>query len=100
MQADLLYAEVGHKLEMLEMIAIILFILNALAIAIIVRSLLSWVDPQGRNVVSQLLFQVTEPVLAPIRRLMGGGMGGWDLSPMIAVLVIYVLEAAIGSSRF
>ncbi len=80
------------------MIAIIFWLLNALVIAIIVRSLLSWVDPRGENVVSRVLFQVTEPVLAPIRNLMGGGgFGGFDLAPIVAILLIQVVSQVLGS---
>lgn len=76
-------------------IGIIVWILNILAIAIIIRSLLSWVDPMGRNPISQILIQVTEPVLAPIRNLMGGGIGGFDLSPIIAILLIQVIAQVL-----
>ena len=79
-------------------IGIIIWILNVLAIAIIIRSLLSWVDPMGRNPISQILIQVTEPVLAPIRRLMGGGVGGFDLSPIIAILLIQVIAQVLSQS--
>jgi YggT family protein len=79
-------------------IAIIVWILNILAIAIIVRALLSWVDPMGRNPLSQVLIQVTEPVLAPIRNLMGGGIGGFDLSPIIAILLIQVIARVLAGS--
>ncbi|HEX2913811.1 MAG TPA: YggT family protein [Chloroflexia bacterium] len=74
---------------------IIIWILQLLVIAIIVRSLLSWVDPMGRNPISRILIQVTEPVLAPIRNLVGGGMGGIDFSPLIAILVIQVVIQAL-----
>jgi YggT family protein len=76
-------------------IGIIIWILNLMAIAIIIRALLSWVDPMGRNPISQILIQVTEPVLAPIRNLMGGGVGGFDLSPIIAILVIQVIAQVL-----
>ncbi len=78
------------------MIGIIVLILNILVIAIIVRSLLSWVDPAGRNPISQLLFTITEPFLAPIRNLMGrGGIGGFDLSPIVAILLIQVVSQVL-----
>ena len=76
-------------------IGLIIWILNLLAIAIIIRSLLSWVDPLGRNPISQILIQITEPVLGPIRRVMGGGVGGFDLSPIIAILLIQVIAQVL-----
>jgi YggT family protein len=78
----------------------IVALLNILALAIIVRSLLSWVDPMGRNPVSQALHVVTEPILSPIRNLMGGGgVGGFDLSPMIALLAIWGVSGALVAAR-
>lgn len=56
---------------------------------IIGGAILSWVAPQSPAV--HLIFQVTEPVLAPCRRLLPN-MGGFDLSPIIAILGIQVLE--------
>jgi YggT family protein len=49
------------------------------------RVLASWVDPQGRNVVSQYLYGLTEPLLGPIRRLLPQ-TGMFDWSPLILML--------------
>ncbi|AKJ41183.1 YggT family protein [Pragia fontium] len=57
---------------------------------IIIRALMSWIS-QGRNPVDQLLIQLTEPLLYPIRRLLPS-MGGIDLSPMILIMVLYGLN--------
>ena len=57
--------------------------------AIIAGAILSWVAPQSPAV--QLVFQVTEPILAPCRRLLPA-MGGFDLSPIMAILGIQVAE--------
>lgn len=49
------------------------------------RVLVSWVDPQGRNVVSQYLVGMTEPLLAPIRRVLPQA-GMFDWSPLVLML--------------
>ncbi|GKX57166.1 hypothetical protein SOASR030_32780 [Leminorella grimontii] len=57
---------------------------------VIIRALMSWIS-QGRNPVDQLLIQLTEPLLYPIRRLLPS-MGGIDLSPMILMLILFALN--------
>ncbi len=59
--------------------------------AIIVRSLLPWfrVDPYHPAV--QFLIQITEPLLAPIRRSIPL-IGGLDFSPMVALLILWFIE--------
>jgi YggT family protein len=49
------------------------------------RVLVSWVDPQGRNTVSQYLVGMTEPLLAPIRRVLPQ-TGMFDWSPLVLML--------------
>lgn len=58
--------------------------------AIIGRALMSWFDRGMRNPISQFLVQLTEPIIAPIRRLMPQ-TGMIDFSPMVAILLIWVL---------
>lgn len=58
---------------------------------IIARALLSWVNPDRYNPIVRFLYQVTEPVLRPIRRRLSMQMG-LDLSPLIVILVIKVLQ--------
>ncbi len=69
-------------------------LLNALWFAIIGRALLSWFDPRYSNPVSRFLYEVTEPILAPIRRLMPGGMM-IDFSPLVALLIISMLRGMV-----
>jgi len=59
---------------------------------IIIRALLSWVNPDPWNPVVQFLTRVTEPVLAPIRRRMPSWRMGIDLSPLVAILAIYFVQ--------
>jgi len=57
------------------------------------RVLVSWVDPTGRNQISTFLIQTTEPILAPVRRMLPQtGMIDW--SPLIVLLIVGVLWRA------
>lgn len=58
---------------------------------IIIRALLSWVNPDPYNPIVRFLYSVTEPVLRPIRRVTGFGMG-IDFSPLIVILAIYFIK--------
>ncbi|WP_312045587.1 YggT family protein [Erwinia sp.] len=57
---------------------------------IIIRSLMSWIS-QGRNPVDYVLIQLTEPLMAPVRRLIPA-MGGIDFSAMAVILILYMLN--------
>ncbi len=63
---------------------------------LLARVLISWVRVDPYNPVVQFLFQITEPVLAPIRRALPQTMG-IDFSPLIALLLIQVLLTVIVS---
>ena len=78
-----------------EVINIILTIYMYLIIA---RAILSWVSPDPYNPIVQMLYKVTEPVLNPIRRLVPMWKAGLDLSPMIAILIIFFLKSFIVAS--
>lgn len=52
---------------------------------------MSWFDRGMRNPISQALFALTEPFIAPIRQFMPR-MGMIDLSPMVALFVILFLR--------
>jgi len=57
-----------------------------------VRALLSWVSPDPYNPIVRALAAVTEPVLRPLRRLVPPRrLGGLDISPLIALLLIEFL---------
>ncbi|TCL04621.1 MULTISPECIES: YggT family protein [Sodalis] len=57
---------------------------------IIIRSLMSWVS-QGRSPMDYVLFQLSEPLMAPIRRIIPA-MGGIDFSAMVVILILYLLN--------
>lgn len=61
---------------------------------LILRAILSWVS-QGRSPVEFVLSQLTEPFLAPIRRVIPA-IGGLDLSMLVAILGLQFLQILIG----
>lgn len=64
---------------------------------IIVRALISWVNPDPWNPIVRFLERATEPVLHPIRRRLVWGIG-IDVSPIIAILIIIFLQVAVVQS--
>jgi len=70
---------------------IVSYLLQIYMWVIIIRALISWVNPDPYNPIVRFLYQVTEPVLYPIRRRLPF-MGGIDLSPIIVLLAILFLQ--------
>jgi YggT family protein len=62
---------------------------------IIIRALISWVNPDPYNPIVQMLVRLTEPVLKPIRKLIPPWKIGIDLAPLIAILIIIFLQYAL-----
>ena len=69
-------------------------LLPILQIALLGRVIISWVDPSNQWFISQALHELTEPFLAPIRRLLPN-MGMIDFSPMIALLLMTIIQTAL-----
>jgi YggT family protein len=59
---------------------------------IIARALLSWVNPDPYNPIVRFLYNITEPVLGYLRRRIPLVLGGIDLSPVLVLVVIYILR--------
>ena len=70
-------------------------LLNLYMWVIIIRALISWVNPDPYNPIVQALTRLTEPVLRPIRKLVPPYKVGIDLSPLIAILIIIFLDYAL-----
>ena len=65
---------------------------------VIIRALLSWVNPDPYNPIVRFIYNVTEPVLYRIRALLPTTFGGLDLSPVIVILGIYFLQIFLVNS--
>jgi len=55
---------------------------------IIGRAIISWVNPDPYNSIVRFLVSATEPVLAPVRRMIPVNLGGFDFSPVLVIFAI------------
>jgi YggT family protein len=69
-------------------------VLTLLFWAILIRAILSWVQPDPRNPIVQLLDRVTGPILYPLQRIIPP-LGGIDLSPLVAMLLIELIKGLL-----
>jgi YggT family protein len=72
---------------------IIFMLLDIYKWVIIAAALITWVSPDPRNPIVMILRQITEPVLAPARRLLPPWKtGGLDFSPLIVIFAIQLVQ--------
>lgn len=59
---------------------------------VIVRALISWVNPDPYNPIVRFLYKTTEPILVPFRKLIPIYTIGIDLSPIFAIIFIWFIK--------
>ena len=87
----------GYKVDVLflvpwGLIGIFALFLKILFWAMIISVILSWVAPGSHNPGAELVQQITEPVLAPFRRIIPN-LGGLDISPIFAFIALQLLQS-------
>lgn len=92
----LTYGIVANPVQMLiwSMIGITALFLKVFFFALIVSVILSWVAQGSHNPGVELVNQICEPVLAPIRRILPN-LGGLDISPIFAFLALKLLDMLV-----
>jgi YggT family protein len=65
--------------------------INIFLFAILIQVIISWINPGSYNPAISLIHSLTEPLLSPVRRRMPD-MGGLDLSPMVVMIGLVILE--------
>ena len=65
-----------------------------LTIVIIVRVIFSWFTLDTRNPAYLILYQLTEPILAPLRRIVPR-LGMFDISPLIAIIILQLVAGIL-----
>lgn len=73
---------------------IIKLVLDLFFFAIIIRAILSWINPGGYNPAAALIEQITDPVMRPVQNIMPP-LGGIDLSPIALLIGIQVLKMLV-----
>jgi YggT family protein len=87
---------------MIELLVFISYLLRLYIYILIAAAVLSWlvafnvVNPRNQIVeaIGRLLYQITEPVLRPVRSMLPA-MGGLDISPIVVILIIVFIQSVI-----
>ena len=69
------------------------FVLSAYMWIIIGRAIISWVNADPYNPIVRFIYEVTEPLLCRIRRVIQIMAGSIDLSPMLLIMAIIFLQS-------
>jgi YggT family protein len=75
-------------------------VLNMYMWLIIIRAIISWVNPDPYNPIVRFLYNVTEPVLYRVRRYLPVVFGGVDVSPIVVILAIIFLRQFLVQSLY
>ncbi len=80
---------------MVEVIPLLLTIIQFYSLVLLARIVLTWIPNIDRsNVIVQFLFQITDPVLEPIRRALPT-TEMIDISPLIVFVVLRILQSVL-----
>lgn len=79
--------------EILEMATDVLFF------SLLARIIMSWIQPQSRHPVISIIIAITEPLMAPLRRVIPP-MGGLDFSPIALFIVLGLFDRIIITPLF
>jgi YggT family protein len=74
--------------------ALVSLAINMVLFGILIRVIISWVNPDPFNPAIAILNRLTDPILSPAQRLIRP-MGGLDLSPMVVMVALVVLEMLV-----
>ena len=92
----LTYGTTGNFLQLLvwAIIGVTALFLKIFFFALIISVILSWVAPGSHNPGAELVNQICEPALAPFRKILPN-LGGLDISPILAFMVLKLLDMLV-----
>ncbi|WP_034764865.1 YggT family protein [Chrysiogenes arsenatis] len=74
----------------------LMFLLNLYTWVLIARMFMSWISPDPSNPIVQFIYRITEPVLAPFRRIIPP-ISGIDFSPIVVFIAIQFLQRLLAN---
>ena len=92
----LTYGTTGNPLQLLiwSLIGVTALFLKIFFFALIISVILSWVAPASHNPGAELVNDICEPALAPFRKIVPN-LGGLDISPILAFLVLKLIDMLV-----
>lgn len=78
-----------------KILQFISWLLGAYMWVIVAAAVITWVRPDPNNPIVRFLFAVTEPVLWRVRRIIPTNFGGFDVAPVILILIIIFLQNVV-----
>ncbi len=79
--------------QLLEFLALMC---NILSFAVFMRAIVSWFPISPNNSFVVVLFQITEPIMAPLRRVVPM-LGSIDITPMVAIVILQIVASTLTS---
>ena len=81
----------------MDLVALVRLLFQAFYVLLIIRVVLSWLPGMRQDHPAvDFVYRATSPLLTPIRRVMPP-MGGLDLSPLVAILVLTLVQSLVMS---
>jgi len=74
----------------------IAYFCRILALLVFARAMLSWFRPDSSSWPMVILYDLTDPILTPLRRLIPA-FGGLDLTPLVAILILYFVPSVVSA---
>lgn len=77
------------------MVWLVNFVTRCLSLLVLLRVAVSWLDPERKTEYHGLLYRLTEPILAPFRRLFYRRGMRFDFSPLVALLALELVRGML-----
>jgi YggT family protein len=77
--------------------ALLITVLQIYSFLLFGRAIMSWFDPTFSSQIGRIIYDVTEPVIAPIRQVIPP-IAGLDLSIMVTIFLVLILQRLIGAA--